>query len=139
MKNDISAGKLEPYEDFIEYMSPWLLTEQEQCVMFLKNFYLLNWERERHRFVFFTYLCIHWLILVYGHVPTLTGDWTYNLGILEGHSNQLGYLARAKNTVFSFTDPGDENSVSPFCLTIGGTSINEDWMVWGPTQAGYFP
>ena len=40
-----------------------------------------------------THLCIHWVILI----RALTGDWIRNLGLSGWHSNQLSYLARAKN------------------------------------------
>ena len=43
-----------------------------------------------------TYLCIYWLI----HVCALTRNQTHSLGILEGHSNQLSYLARAYLILF---------------------------------------
>ena len=44
----------------------------------------------------FTYVCIHWLILL----CSLTWDQTYNLGVSEQLSNQLSYLGR-DDLVFS--------------------------------------
>ena len=38
----------------------------------------------------FTYLCIHWLLLV----CALARVWTHNLGVLGWHSNQLSYPAK---------------------------------------------
>ena len=61
--------------------------------------FLLIVERGREREILVccsTYLCIHWLILVFA----LIGDQTQNLAILSQCCNHLSYLARA--TLFSY-------------------------------------
>ena len=61
--------------------------------LILKKFYLLIWERETDRQTLIccsTCSCIHWLILI----CALTGDWTWNPGVLGRHSNKLSYLVR---------------------------------------------
>ena len=50
----------------------------ELSLFFFPNFHLLIWERER-LICRFTYLCIHWLILL----CALIRDRTCNLGVLE--------------------------------------------------------
>ena len=56
-------------------------------------------ERERGRegreICYYTYFCIHWLILT----CALTGDQTCNLGELGGRFNQMSCTARALHTV----------------------------------------
>lgn len=54
--------------EFLEVEAVWV-----HCSM---PFYLLIWERERHRFVVPLNLCIYWLNLVWA----LPGDQTHNLG-----------------------------------------------------------
>ena len=64
----------------------------------LQCFCNINWfcrgrERETETLICcFTYLCVHWLILV----CALPRDQTCNLGILEWYSNQLSYPARPR-------------------------------------------
>ena len=59
--------------------------------LILKKFYLLIWERDRQTLICCsTCLCIHWLIFI----CALTGDWTWNPGILGLHCNKLSYLVR---------------------------------------------
>ena len=58
------------------------------------DFWERGGEKEREREIlicFFTYLCIHWLLLL----CALIRDWTCNLGILGRHFNEWSYLTRA--------------------------------------------
>ena len=56
------------------------------------NFRQRGWGGERETSICcFTYLHIHWLLLV----CALTGDQTCNLGVSRWRSNQLSYTARA--------------------------------------------
>ena len=68
---------------------------------FLKFYLLIFRESEerregvggRERLIYCSaYLCIHWMFGVHA----LTRDWTYNLGLSRQGSNQLSYLARAR-------------------------------------------
>ena len=59
-----------------------------------------NAGRERETLICcFTYLCIHWLILV----CALTGDQTCNLAISGWCSNQLSYLTKATKDCWPVT------------------------------------
>ena len=68
-----------------------------------------------------TYLCIHWLILT----CTLTGDQTYNLGILVQCSNQLScYLAGLDSySLNSSLIPGPRALDFAIILTCSGFSL----------------
>ena len=61
----------------------------QQFISFIYLFFIYWFERETF-ICCSTYLCIHWLILVYA----LNGDWTHNLDVFGGCSNQLNYPAR---------------------------------------------
>ena len=70
---------------------------------FLKNLkkkLISGRERERKISICcFTYLCIHWLLLV----CTLARDWTHNLDIGGWSSNQLNYWAMARDMYYLFS------------------------------------
>ena len=81
-----------------QYLKNWLFTFSLYCFCFRES-KMGEEERERGRegreICYYTYLCIHWLILT----CALTGDQTCNLGELGGRFNQMSCTARALHTV----------------------------------------